>query len=98
MKPEMKYCHRPFDFLYLDHFNGDAYLCPWMEPNKSCIGNILNESIDEVWNGERAEYFRAQIKKGDYSICRKVACPHLQNDDLPDEPESSTAWEKNPVH
>ena len=79
----MKYCHRPFDFLYLDHFDGEVYLCPWMDPQKSSIGNILQDKLDDIWFGERAEEIRDTIRNGSYCLCRKVACPHLQNDDLP---------------
>lgn len=78
----MKYCERPFEYFYLDHFNGDVYLCPWMEPRRTCIGNIIEQDFDEIWHGTYAEMLRDTIRDGSFSYCRKVACPHLQNDDL----------------
>ena len=80
----MKYCSRPFSYIYLDHFNGDVYLCPWMQPGKCKIGNILQQSLEETWYGEIAERYRSEFRANDFSHCRSQACPHLQNNDLPD--------------
>ncbi len=80
----MKYCSRPFDFLYLDHYNGDVCLCPWIDPQKGKIGNILEQSFEEIWYGEKAEALRDTVRKGSFDYCRRVACPRVQNDDLED--------------
>lgn len=88
----MKYCYRPFEYLYLDHYNGDVYLCPWMEPNITAIGNLLEEDLDTIWHGEKAEALRETARNGSYAHCRIVACPRLQNQELPDEPEGTDAW------
>ena len=88
----MMYCHRPFDYLYLDHYNGNIYLCQWMEQNTT-IGSLLNEDLDAMWHGEKAEAFRNTIRDGSYSLCRMVACPWLQNHELKDEPEGTEAWQ-----
>ncbi len=78
----MKYCSMPFEYLYLDHFNGSVCVCPWIEPSVGSIGNILEQDFDEIWNGERAEMLRDTVRKGTFDYCRSVACPYLQNDDL----------------
>lgn len=88
----MKYCNMPFEYLYLDHFNGNVYLCPWMDPHTSAIGNLLTEDLDAIWHGEKAEALRDTARDGSYAHCRMVACPRLQNQDLPDEPEGTNAW------
>ena len=88
----MMYCHRPFDYLYLDHYNGNIYLCQWMEQNTT-IGSLLNEDLDAMWHGEKAEALRNTIRDGSYSLCRMVACPWLQNHELKDEPEGTEAWQ-----
>ncbi len=41
----MKYCYRPFEYLYLDHYNGDVYLCPWMERKRLTIRRIPPDQI-----------------------------------------------------
>ncbi len=78
----MKYCNIPFSYLYLDHYNGNVFLCPWMEPSKATIGNIIHDSFEDIWKGSRVEEIRDTIRNGSFELCRKVACPHLQNDDL----------------
>ncbi|GHV20478.1 hypothetical protein FACS189494_04310 [Spirochaetia bacterium] len=80
----MKYCHRPFDFLYLDNSEGDVYLCPWMEPSLGPIGNILENDVETVWKGEKAENLRNLFRENYFMHCRPQGCPHVQNHDLPE--------------
>lgn len=79
----MKYCSRSYEYLYLDNDNGDVYICPWMEPGITKIGNILEEDIETIWHGEKAEYYRNLFREGCYKYCRPQACPRVQNNDLP---------------
>lgn len=37
-----------------------------------------------MWHSEEAEKVRKSIKDGSYSYCRRVSCPFLENDSLPD--------------
>ena len=91
----MKYCSMPFEYLYLDHYNGNVFLCPWMEPEKCCIGNLFEEDIESIWKGEKAEFFRNTIRNGSYEYCRIVGCPYLQNNDLPEYEydENDSRWQ-----
>lgn len=79
----MKVCRRPFNYLYLDHFRGDVWLCPWMVKG-SAVGNLFANSLEEIWTGEKAQKIRAHIASGDFSICRPDGCPMLPNNDVPD--------------
>ncbi|KLU65074.1 hypothetical protein DEAC_c30410 [Desulfosporosinus acididurans] len=76
----MKYCSRPFKQLYVFP-NGDVRACGW---TYVCIGNILNKSIEEVWNSSEAETIRDTIRDGSYSLCNNEVCPYLANNTLPD--------------
>lgn len=80
----MKFCSRPFEYLYLDNYKGDVSLCQWMKREYIFIGNLLQKSFDDIWYGEKAQNCREYIRRGDYSICRFEACPFLQNDSLPE--------------
>lgn len=91
----MKYCSRAYEYLYLDNHNGDVYICPWMEPKKTCIGNILESSVEDVWNGKIAEQYREKFRKGCFENCRIQACPRLQNKDLPDIADENEYSEKS---
>ncbi len=78
----MKYCEFGFNYIYFDNFYGDVYLCPWMEPVKCKIGNILEQDFDEIWFGEKAEQFRNEFRQECFKHCRPQACPRIQNNDF----------------
>lgn len=76
----MKVCERAFKQVYI-YPNGDVKVCGW---TYQCVGNLLESSLEEIWNGEMANKVRQTILDGSYSCCNKVACPHCANDSLPD--------------
>lgn len=78
----MKYCHRFYDYLYLDHYNGNICLCPWMEPQSACIGNLNEDRVGDAYNSEHANFLRSTMDDQTFRFCRREACPHLQNNDL----------------
>lgn len=79
----MKYCELPFKGLYV-YPNGDVRVCGW---TYECIGNILEEDLDSIWHGEKAEKIRNSIRDGSFSCCNKVACRLCANgnEELPPE-------------
>lgn len=80
----MLICSRPFNYLYLDKFDGTVWLCPWMQREHAIIGNLFESSAEEIWNGEKAEALRDAFRRGEVlDICRAVACPQIQNKQLP---------------
>lgn len=50
-----KYCPKPYDYLYI---NIDGKATPCCDLPRYEVGNILKQSIDEIWNGENMRYFR----------------------------------------
>lgn len=77
----MKVCELAFKQAYI-YPNGDVKVgCGW---TYQCVGNLLESSLEEIWNGEMANKVRQTILDGSYSCCNKVACPHCANDSLPD--------------
>lgn len=38
--------------------NGDVTVCPWDLEGKMTIGNVLNNSLKEIWQSEKAKNFR----------------------------------------
>lgn len=78
----MKYCSRPYNYLYIDNDFGDIMLCPWMEPGTTLIGNLVQSQIEDCYNSNKANELRASIEDQSFCFCRNVACPHLQNNDL----------------
>ncbi|MDQ1274169.1 MAG: hypothetical protein QG591_2799 [Planctomycetota bacterium] len=50
-----KYCPKPYDYLYI---NIDGKATPCCDLPRYEVGNILKQSINEIWNGENMHYFR----------------------------------------
>lgn len=80
----MKFCSWPFEYLYLDNFDGLVWLCPWMKRDYAVIGNLFESDIHDIWKSEQAIETRSEILKGNFDICRLDACPFLQNNSLPE--------------
>ena len=63
-------------------YNGNVVLCGSDFNNRYVIGNIFQDSIQEMWNGQKAQAFRQALldKDGDFIDrnnlgCRKCNCP-----------------------
>jgi radical SAM protein with 4Fe4S-binding SPASM domain len=95
----MKFCKRPYEHMYIMP-NGDARCCSWIQ-RPYPLGNIIDNSLEEVWNSEQAKAIRDSVADGSYRYCSKVSCPHFANDSLPDITqeafEKETASLKSPV-
>jgi len=78
----MKFCHRFYDYLYIDNNNGDICLCQWMEHNKLFIGNLMTDEVSEAYNSDHANHLRSTMDDQSFRYCRIEACPHLANNDL----------------
>ena len=76
----MKFCNRPFRLAHLDP-GGGVRVCSWTDES---IGNILEESLEEIWHGKKVDKIRQSILDGSYSYCRAISCPYLENNSLPD--------------
>jgi hypothetical protein len=43
------------------------------------VGNIQHQSIDEIWNGEKAREIRRSILDGSFKYCDGTRCPFLKS-------------------
>ncbi len=70
-------CKAPF--FYIEVFgNGDIYnCCPAYI--KYPIGNFYKNSIEEIWNSDKAKTIRKQILKNNYAACRVELCANNSN-------------------
>ncbi|MDE1889513.1 MAG: SPASM domain-containing protein [Planctomycetota bacterium] len=50
-----KYCPKPYDYLYV---NIDGNVTPCCDLPRYEVGNILKQSLDEIWHSENIQYFR----------------------------------------
>ena len=70
-----KICQNPFTNVEIKG-NGNVYVCcPEWSP--AIIGNLNQNTFDEVWNGEKVNAFRKSMIDGSYKYCNNQACPAM---------------------
>lgn len=73
------FCSKPFEWFEITQLNGrgGVYLCcpSWLS---ICIGNIRQETVQEIWNGEKARAIRQSILNGSFQFCDFGKCAYLQ--------------------
>jgi Iron-sulfur cluster-binding domain len=82
---ERIFCAQPFtrfEVLGGGGERGDVFFCCQNWITKS-IGNIMEKSVQDVWNGKAAQDIRRSILDGTFEYCRADLCPYLQRIDGP---------------
>jgi MoaA/NifB/PqqE/SkfB family radical SAM enzyme len=73
------FCSKPFKWFEVFSWNevGEVYLCcaGWLDTS---IGNLRYQSVEEVWNSEKAQEIRGSILDGSFKFCNQTVCPYLQ--------------------
>ena len=76
-----RFCPKLFTWLEID-MHGKAWMCcPSWLPYP--IGNVLEQTLEEIWNGEKAQLLRKQIFTGEWKYCQHDFCPEIAGDRLP---------------
>jgi len=70
-------CTRPFEWFEV-HPDGSTFLCcpSWL---RRPVGNLLQQAIEEIWNGQVAREIRKSVLNGSFHNCSAKRCPHLVN-------------------
>ena len=68
-------CPGAFSQVYI-YPDGRVYLCPdCLMSMNATIGNLNNNSFEEIWNSKKAQEIRKQILKGNYTnLCNPLQC------------------------
>jgi wyosine [tRNA(Phe)-imidazoG37] synthetase (radical SAM superfamily) len=74
------FCSKPFRWFEVCGSyqpKGDVFMCcpGWLE---TPIGNIQRQSVEEIWNGEKAREIRRSILDGSFTYCNRARCSFLQ--------------------
>lgn len=77
-----KFCRMPFDALQIDQ-DGDVQLCDCQAFMPYTIGNIYENSLQDIWSSEAADRVRQSVADEDFTYC-SWSCAHLAT--LPDRP------------
>ena len=70
-------CRQPFTAIEIDG-NGDVYTCCPSFINFNKLGNIWNNSLEEIWYSGFAFELRKRIFNSDYSLCNMDICRQFQ--------------------
>lgn len=65
-KPEdvvMKPCLKVLDELFV-YANGDVTMCCWDVHGRAVLGNVMDQTIEEIWNGHALAHLRALLDDG----------------------------------
>ena len=85
------FCSKPFTWFEVStkganvQRKGDVYLCcpSWLDTS---IGNLGEQSVEEIWNGENAQKIRQSILDGSFKYCDASKCAFLQTVSGPVQP------------
>jgi len=76
-----RYCSKLYTWLEIDMWGKAWMCCPSWLPYP--IGNVLENTLEEIWNGPRAKKLRQQIFTGNWNYCQHEFCPMISSDSLP---------------
>jgi len=90
-----KFCSKPFNTLSVRD-DGSCWMCctSWLPFS---IGNLNEQSFEEIWNGEIATTIRKSILDGSFRYCNHTVCGDISDnrlEDLVGKPKAS----KFPTH
>lgn len=71
----MKLCERIVNWVQIIDYKGTVRLCGWI--NDNIVGNLSDNSMEEIFHGRHAEELRKKLACNDYSSCLIDACPYL---------------------
>lgn len=83
----MKGCKRFFEHMYINP-RGDVRICSW---NNVVIGNIVTDSIEDIWNGDKRKMLLDKLAAGERYECREAECPLCLNGELTEMSEEEIA-------
>lgn len=76
----MKICDRLLEWVQIIDYKGTVRLCSWV--NDNVIGCLSENTIEEIYHGEKANALRSKLASGDYSGCIVDACPYLAMNEM----------------
>ena len=69
----MNKCPLPWKSMLVD-IDGNVKVCCF---NKIDMGNLNNDSVDNIWNNEKYQELRQRLKNNDFSYGCDSACPYV---------------------
>ncbi len=79
---EKLFCKNPWNCLELNN-DGKCFFCNPCFSNFNLIGNIFEQDIDDIWNGEKAQQYRRDVMERKYTYCNYDNCNGHKTSELP---------------
>ena len=81
-KKKIRACERGWEYAQITDNDGSVEICCWASMHFPRIGKLTEESMYDIWHGEKAEKFRQSFIDGSYRYCEKEKCPWMANGTL----------------
>ena len=81
MVVNMKICKRMLYLQLVNHL-GDVQTCGWIRNNYKLVGNINENTIEEIYAKDNIKKIRDKIAQDDFSMCERDYCPFLAMDNI----------------
>lgn len=82
MSEEKFFCKNPWNCLELNN-DGKCFFCNPCFSNFNSIGNIFEQDINDIWNGEKAQNYRRDVLEKKYTYCNYDNCNGNKADTIP---------------
>jgi MoaA/NifB/PqqE/SkfB family radical SAM enzyme len=73
-------CRLPFDYIEVTYSGQVHVCCPLYNP--AIIGNVLEHTVQEIWQDAKANLIRETILDGSFKYCNQFACPNIRQKSL----------------
>lgn len=75
----VKVCKHGLNDIWINGADGRVRMCGW---TNYFVGNLSEQTIEEIWHGDLAEKFRESLLDGSYRYCNHGKCPYCANEML----------------
>lgn len=69
-------CKWPWTGTYITVDGSVTPCCNLFDPDRTRIGNILDEDFDHIWNGQQIRQLRSELKRTLPQICKPACSPY----------------------
>ena len=74
-------CPKPFDTVLIDK-QGSCYLCECTSWLPQSVGNLHNNTLEEIFYSDTSNHIRESIKDGSYRYCNEKHCTWIIKNDV----------------
>lgn len=73
----MKICNQLIQGTQIYDEDGSVRVCAWFHWQYQNVGKLTEQTMEEIWRGEKVRKIFERIASGDFSMCNPNDCPFL---------------------